>query len=91
MGNFCEDVCRLIFFLGDKCVVSLGELETTALGGLSSLAERWLGYTLGLDMLRARAPRAKRGPGASSNMTDFQFSEVQNKRRKCWSLVRKMM
>ena len=45
------------------------------------------------------APRAKREPGDSvkigppysSNMTDFQFCEVQNRRRKCRSLVRNMM
>ena len=29
------------------------------------------------------------GPGASSNMTDFRFCEVQNRRRKCCSLVQK--
>ena len=37
------------------------------------------------------APGAKRGPGANSNMTDFRFCGVQNRRRKCYSLVRKMM
>ena len=37
------------------------------------------------------AQRTKRGPGASSSMTDFRFCEVQNRWRKCYSLVRKMM
>ena len=37
------------------------------------------------------APRAKRGPGACSNTTDFRFREVQNRRRICCSLVRKLM
>ena len=37
------------------------------------------------------ALRAKRGPGASSNMSDFRFCEVQNRRKKCCSLVRIMI
>ena len=40
---------------------------------------------------RAGAPRAERGPGASSNMTDFRFCDLQNRRRKCRSFVRIMM
>ena len=39
----------------------------------------------------AGPPGAERGPGASSNMTDFRFCEVQNGRRKCRSFVRNMM
>ena len=35
------------------------------------------------------APRAERGPGASSNVTELWFCKVQNKRRKCCCLVRK--
>ena len=41
--------------------------------------------------LSTGAPRAERGPGASSNMTDFRFCELQNRRRKCRSFVRIMM
>ena len=37
------------------------------------------------------APRAERGPGASSNMTDFRFCELQNRRRKCRIFVRIIM
>ena len=37
------------------------------------------------------AQGTKSGPGTSSNMTDFRFCEVQNRRQKCCSLVRKMM
>ena len=36
-------------------------------------------------------PRADRGPGASSNMTDFRFCKRQNRRRKCRSFVQIMM
>ena len=37
------------------------------------------------------ASGTKSVPGASSNMTDFRFCKVQNRRRKCHSLVRKSM
>ena len=40
---------------------------------------------------RRSAAGDQKWPGASSNMTDFRFCEVQNGRRKCCSLVRKMM
>ena len=43
------------------------------------------------DWNYAVPPGTKSGPGASSNMTDLRFCEVQNRRRKCCSLVRKMM
>ena len=43
------------------------------------------------DVLEEVPPGIKSGPGASSNMTDFRFCEVQNRRKKCCSLVRKMM
>ena len=36
-------------------------------------------------------PRAERGPGASTNITDFRFCELQNRRRKYRSFVRIMM
>ena len=39
----------------------------------------------------AGAPRAEREPGASSNITHFQFCELQNRRRKCRIFVRIMM
>ena len=42
-------------------------------------------------LMKAGAPGAERGPGASSNMMDFRFCEVQNRRRKCCSLVRNIM
>ena len=32
---------------------------------------------------QTRAPRAERGPGASSNITVFRLCELQNRRRKC--------
>ena len=32
-------------------------------------------------------PRAERGLGASTNITDFRFCELQNRRRKCHSFV----
>ena len=41
-------------------------------------------------VLEAGAPRAERGPGASSNVTELWFCKVQNRRRKCCCLVRKM-
>ena len=37
------------------------------------------------------APRAERGPGVSSNVMELWFCKVQNSRRKCCWLVRKMM
>ena len=37
------------------------------------------------------APIAERGPGASSNVTELWFYKVQNWRRKCCCLVRKMI
>ena len=40
---------------------------------------------------RTGAPRAERGPGASSNKTDFRFRELQNRQKKCRSFVRIMM
>ena len=39
----------------------------------------------------AGPPGAKRGTGASSNMTDFRSCEVQNGRRKCLSLIKNVM
>ena len=36
-----------------------------------------------LDVTASGAPRADRGPGASSNITDFRLCELQNRRRKC--------
>ena len=36
------------------------------------------------------APRAERGPGVNSNMTDFRFCKLQNRRGKCRSFVRIM-
>ena len=39
----------------------------------------------------AGAPRAERGPGASSYVMELWFCKVQNRRRKCCWLVRKMM
>ena len=43
-----------------------------------------------LQGLFAGALRAERGPRASSNMTDFRFYELQNKRRKFRIFVRIM-
>ena len=39
----------------------------------------------------AGAPRAERRPGASWNMTEFRFYELQNRRKQCRSFVQIMM
>ena len=68
--------------------------------GQKSLFQRWrfffeirwiTGPTTLTRKCRPVAPGTKSGPGASSNMTDFRFCEVQNRRRKCCNLVRKLM
>ena len=41
--------------------------------------------------LEAGAPRAKRGPGVSSNITHLRFCEQQNGRERCHSFVRILM
>ena len=38
-------------------------------------------------VIRPGAPRAKRGPGAFSNITDFWLCELQNRRRKCRFMI----
>ena len=40
--------------------------------------------------LHPGAPRAERGHAASSNMKDFRFCELQNRRRQCRSFVQIM-
>ena len=44
-----------------------------------------------VNIVLSGAPRAVRGPGASSNMTDFRFCELQNRRKQCRSFVQIMM
>ena len=44
-----------------------------------------------LAFLKPGAPKAERGPGASSNKTDFRFRELQNRRRQCRNFVQIMM
>ena len=51
----------------------------------------FLALTLFYTKWGAGAPRTDRGPGASLNVTELWFCKVQNTRRKCCWLVRKMM
>ena len=52
----------------------------------------FLWYSAGfIEVAQPGPPRGERGPGASTNITDFRFCELQNRRRKCRSFVRIMM
>ena len=53
--------------------------------------QKQLWFSSEVAFSRTVAPGTKSRAGASSNMTDFRFCEVQNRRRKCCRLVRKLM
>ena len=88
------DIARSPWHLGDFCNIFLPNISEDQ----KSLTVRARGpgtvpygkYDAGY-CITSVAPGNKSGRGASSNMTDFRFCEVQNRRRKCCSLVRKMM
>ena len=69
----------------------LSPAHNRSTASLFEWTELYLSFWFSSPWIDAGAPRAERGPGASSNMTDLRFCELQNRRRKCCSFVRIMM